>query len=99
MTIDTTFKEFVDENGINFCLLNFGFRKYRKLIEALNKVKFRLGAEEEAREYEKIRAWLLLSEQSAMEDLRSRRSWRPGNGRFAAPQPLSIVSSQSNPFS
>ena len=86
MTIDTTFKEFADENGINFCLLNFGSRKYWDLIEAFNKVKFRLGAEEEAREYERIRTWLVTNERSAMEDLRRRRSRHRGSDRFAAPR-------------
>ncbi len=70
MTIDTTFKEFVDERGIDFFLLDFGSRNYRKLVEAFNDVKSRLAAEEEAREHEKARAWLSLREQSVMEKLR-----------------------------
>ncbi|MGA2106771.1 MAG: hypothetical protein ABSH25_03930 [Syntrophorhabdales bacterium] len=74
MTTDTVFKEFVERNGIDFCTLNFGSRKYRSLVEAFNEVKFKLGAEEEAREHEKARAWLMLNEQSAMEALRSRRA-------------------------
>ena len=79
MTIDTIFKEFVEEKGINFCLLDFGSRKYRKLVEAFNGVKFRLDAEEDAREREKIRARLMLNEQSEMEDLRL-RTRRPKSG-------------------
>jgi hypothetical protein len=87
MTIDTTFKEFVEEKGINFCLLDFGSRKYRKLVGAFNKIKFKLEADEEAREYEKIRARLMLNEQSAIEDLISRRAQGPKSGnRFAASQ-------------
>lgn len=74
MTIDTTFKEFVDERGINFFQLDFGSRKYRSLVETFNKAKSELGAEEEAREHEKIRAWLVLNEQFAVEKLRSPRT-------------------------
>jgi hypothetical protein len=74
MTTDTVFKEFVEEKGIDFCRLNFGSRKYMSLVEAFNKVKFKLGAEAEALEYEKARAWLMLKEQSAVETLRSRRA-------------------------
>lgn len=70
MTTDTVFKEFVERNGIDFCTLNFGSRKYRSLVEAFNEVKFKLGAEEEAREHEKARAWLMLKERSAVETLR-----------------------------
>jgi hypothetical protein len=85
MTTDMVFKEFVEEKGINFCLLDFGSRKYRDLVEAFNKIKFTLVAEEEAREYEKARAWLVLNEQHAMEILRSRRARRSkGGARFAA---------------
>ncbi len=70
MTIDTIFKEFVEEKGINFCLLDFGSRKYRNLVAAFNMVKFELDAEEDAREREKIRARLMPDEQSEMQDLR-----------------------------
>jgi hypothetical protein len=80
MTIDTTFKEFVEEKGINFSLLVFGSRKHRNLVKAFNNVKFKLDAEEDAREHEKIRARLRLSEQSEMDDLRL-RAWRPKSGR------------------
>jgi hypothetical protein len=87
MTIDTTFKEFVHENGTNFCLLDFGSWKYRTLVEAFNKAKSQLGAEEEAREHQRIRAWLVLSEQAAIESLRRRRAQRPRRGaRFARSQ-------------
>ena len=78
MNIDTTFKEFVDERGINFLQLDFGSRKYRSLVETFNKAKSELGAEDEAREHEKIRAWLALNEQSAMEKLRNLRARRRG---------------------
>ncbi len=72
MTIDTIFKEFVEEKGINFSLLVFGSWKYRNLVEAFNKVKFKLDAEEDAREHENIRARLMLNEQSEMDDLHLR---------------------------
>jgi hypothetical protein len=84
MTTDTIFKEFVEEKGINFCLLVHGSRKYRNLVQAFNMMKFKLEAEEDARGHEKIRARLMLNEQSEMEDLR-RRAQRPKSGaRFAA---------------
>jgi len=76
MTIDTTFREFVDERGINLCLLDVGSRRYRNLVEAFNRAKSQLGTEEEARELEKIRLWLVLSEQAAMENLRRLRALR-----------------------
>jgi hypothetical protein len=84
MTTDTVFKEFVEGEGIGFCTLNFGSRKYTSLVEAFNKVKFKLGAEEAAREYEKARAWLTLNEQYALEALRSRRARRPKRGARVA---------------
>jgi hypothetical protein len=88
MTADMTFKEFVEEKGINFCLLDFGSRKYRRLVEVFNKVKFKLVGEEQAREYEKIRAWLMLNEQPATDDLHSRRARRSKNSDgFPASQP------------
>jgi len=62
MTTDMIFKEFVEGKGINFCLLDFGSRTYRNLVEAFNSVKFKLEAEQSAREYEKIRAILMLNE-------------------------------------
>ena len=82
MTIDTTFKEFVDENGVNFCQLDTGSRTYGTLVEAFNKVKFNLGAEEEAREYQKIREWLKLNEQSTIENLPRRHTRRPRRAAF-----------------
>lgn len=89
MTIDTTFKEFVSERGINFCLLDVGSRKYTALVEAFNRAKSSLGAEEEAREHERIRAWLALREKALIEDLRRRRALRRGNRtHFAPTQPL-----------
>ncbi|MGA2110466.1 MAG: hypothetical protein ABSH25_22805 [Syntrophorhabdales bacterium] len=91
MTIDTTFKEFVDEEGIDFFLLDFGSRKYRKLVEAFNNVKSRLAAEEEAREHEKTRAWLLLNERYAMEKLRSHRARRPGRSASSAVSQVRLV--------
>ena len=84
ITTDTVFKEFVEEKGIHFCTLNFGSQKYTSLIEAFNAVKFKLGAEEAAREGEKARAWLTLNEQSALEALRSLSARRPKRGARVA---------------
>ena len=92
MNIDTTFKEFVDERGINFLQLDFGSRKYRSLVEAFNNAKSELGAEAEAREHEKIRAWLVLNEQSAMEKLRNLRARRRGRRVSAVPGLRLVVS-------
>jgi len=88
MTADTTFKEFVEENDVKFSLLDFGSPEYRSLVEAFNKAKLKLEAEEDSREHEKERARLMLSEQRATEDLRGRRARRTRNGdRFAESQP------------
>jgi hypothetical protein len=91
MTIDTTFKEFVNENGITFCVLDFSSRKYRSLVEAFNNAKSKLSAEEETRDNERIRVWA--KEQSAIENLRSRRAVRARRGaRAAISQPRKIAS-------
>ena len=74
MTADTTFKEFVEEKGLKFALLDFGSPEYRTLVEAFNEVKLKLETEEEAREYEKERARLMLNDRSATGDLRGRRA-------------------------
>jgi len=92
MNIDTTFKEFVDERGINFLELDFGSRRYRSLVEAFNNAKSELGAKEEAREHEKIRAWLVVNEQSAMEKLRSLRARRRARRLPAIPGLRLVVS-------
>ena len=84
MITDKIFKEFVEEKGVDFFTLNFGSQKYRILVQAFNEVKFKLGAEEKAREYEKARAWLTLNEQAAMETLRSRRAKRQKSGARVA---------------
>jgi hypothetical protein len=60
VTADTTFKEFVEEKDLKFSLLDFGSPEYRSLVAAFNQAKFKLEAEEEAREYEKERARLAL---------------------------------------
>ena len=39
MTADTTFKEFVEEEGPTFSLLEVDSLKYRKLVERFNEVK------------------------------------------------------------
>ncbi|MGA2110334.1 MAG: hypothetical protein ABSH25_22125 [Syntrophorhabdales bacterium] len=91
MTVDTTFKEFVEEHGIDFSLLEVGSRRHRNLVEAFNKAKFKLEAEEEAREYEeyeKIRVRLMLKEQPATANARSRCAQPPKSGApFAGSQP------------
>ena len=43
MTADTTFKEFVEEKGINFSRLDFRSPEYRNLVEAFNRAKLKLG--------------------------------------------------------
>ena len=67
MTAETTFKEFVEEKGLTFSLLDFGSPEYVDLVEAFNRVKFSLEAEEEAREYGELRVKLKLREQSERE--------------------------------
>ena len=64
MTADTTFKEFVEENHLNFSLLDFDSLEYRDLVKAFNEVKFKLEAEEEAREREEERVRLKLKKPS-----------------------------------
>jgi cell fate (sporulation/competence/biofilm development) regulator YlbF (YheA/YmcA/DUF963 family) len=88
MTADTTFKEFVEEKDLKFSLLDFDSPEYRHLVKAFNEIKLKLEAEEEAREYEKERARLMVNRQSATEELRSRRAQRPkSDARFAGSQP------------
>jgi len=60
MTADTTFKEFVEEEGCAFSLLEFDSRDYMKLVERFNEVKLKLRSEEEARLHR--RAALLLAD-------------------------------------
>ena len=60
MTADTTFKEFVEEKDISFCMLKIGSQEYRDLVEEFNAIKFKLEAEEEARQWEKVRERLSL---------------------------------------
>jgi hypothetical protein len=74
MTADTTFKQFVEEKGLNLSVLNFGSRRYRNLVKAFNKARLKLEAEEEAREYEKERVRLKLNKQPATIDLSSRHA-------------------------
>ena len=60
MTADTTFKEFVEEEGCAFSLLEFDSRDYMKLVERFNRAKLKLRAEKEAWLHK--RAALLLTE-------------------------------------
>jgi hypothetical protein len=55
------------------------------LVEVFNKAKLKLEAEEEAREYEKARAGLMLSERSATKDVHSRRAQRPKSDARSQP--------------
>jgi hypothetical protein len=71
MTADTTFKEFVEEEGLTFSLLEVDSLKYRKLVERFNEVKLKLRAEEEGRVYERARLVLVLNGQHVGEDLRN----------------------------
>jgi hypothetical protein len=88
MTTDTTFKQFVEEKGLNLSVLDFGSRKYRNLVKAFNGARLKLEAEEEARECEKERARLKLNKQPATINLSSRRAERPKDGAcFAGSQP------------
>jgi predicted transposase YdaD len=88
MTADTTFKEFVEENNLNFFLLDFGSPEYKKLVETFNNAKLKLQAEEDAREYERERVRLKLNKPSVAQDLDDRRSPRQkGNAPFVGPSP------------
>ncbi len=58
MTADMTFKEFVEARNINYCLLKFGSQEYRELVEAFNRAKFKIEADEEATEWANVRARL-----------------------------------------
>ncbi len=88
MTPDTTFKEFVEERNLKFSLLDFDSPEYMDLVEAFNERKLRLEAEEDARQYAKERARLMLDRQPPAEGLPGRRAQRPKSGvRFAGPRP------------
>ena len=67
MTVDTTFKEFVEEEGLTFSLLEVDSLKYRNLVERFNEIKVKLRAEEEDRLHERARLVLILSRQSVGE--------------------------------
>ena len=62
MTAATTFKEFVEEEGLTFAWLDVDSRTYSNLVKRFNEVKVKLRAEEETRWYESVRP--LLNEQS-----------------------------------
>lgn len=48
MTAYMTFKEFVEEEGLTYTLLEFGSAEYRNLVERFNAVKLQLRADAEA---------------------------------------------------
>lgn len=50
MTANTTFKEFVEERGIRFSMLNTDSQKYTDLIVKFNRAKIKLRIEDEAGE-------------------------------------------------
>jgi len=77
MTEDTTFKEFVEEMGLNFSLLDFDSRRYRNLVEKFNEVKQKIKEEEEALEHGMTRARLMPAGRSPKGDLRSRDEGPP----------------------
>ena len=56
MTADTTFKDFVEEEGHTFASLDVDSRNYRSLVKKFNHVKSRLRAEAEGRLHESVRA-------------------------------------------
>ena len=88
MTADTTFKEFVEERDLRFSMLDFGSPEYKSLVDAFNKAKLRLEAEEEAREYEKERTRLKLDGHPAEEEPQVRRARRArDDARFAESRP------------
>ena len=70
MTADTTFKEFVEEEGLTFSLLEVDSLQYRNLVERFNEVKVKLRAQEEDRLHERAKLVLILNGQSVVEDLR-----------------------------
>ena len=72
MTADTTFKEFVEEEGLTFSLLEVDSLQYRNLVERFNEVKVKLRAQEEDRLHERAR--LVLISNGA---IRKRGSSRP----------------------
>ena len=59
MTGETTFKEFVEEMGLNFSLLDFNSRRYRDLVERFNEAKLKIIKREEALEHAMTRARLM----------------------------------------
>ena len=79
MTEDTTFKEFVEEMGLNFSLLDFNSRRYRSLVERFNETKTRIKEQEEAQEHGMIRARLMPAGRSPKEDT-PRRGEGPPKG-------------------
>ena len=75
MTQNTMFKEFVEERGLNFSLLDFNSPEHKELVATFNKAKLALIEEGVAREHED-RARMVLEEQqraSAAEELHTRR--------------------------
>ena len=64
MTADTTFKEFVEEEGLTFSLLEVDSLQYRNLVERFNEVKVKLRAEEERRLHERAKLVLMRNGQS-----------------------------------
>ena len=71
MTEDTTFKEFVEEMGLNFFLLDFDSRKYRSLIGKFNEAKLKIKKKEETLEHQMTRTRLMPAGRPPKQPLRS----------------------------
>jgi hypothetical protein len=84
MTEDTTFKEFVEEMGLNFFLLDFDSRRYRNLVEKFNEAKLKIKNEEEALEHWMTRARLVPNGRSPKAAIPRRDEGSPkGDAHFA----------------
>ena len=85
MTEDTTFKEFVEEMGLNFFLLDFDSRKYRSLIGKFNEAKLKIKRKEEALAHEMTRTRLMPAGRPPKEHLHSPGTKPPtGRAHFAS---------------
>ncbi|MGD0658711.1 MAG: hypothetical protein ABSD38_11660 [Syntrophorhabdales bacterium] len=84
MTEDTTFKEFVEEMGLNFFLLDFDSHRYRNLVEKFNEAKLKIKNEEEALEHGMTRARLVPNGQPPKAAIPGRDEGSPkGDAHFA----------------
>jgi hypothetical protein len=87
MTQNTTFKEFVEERGLNFSLLGFDSPEHEELAAAFNKAKLALIEGEITREHEEDKARIALEERKqASEELRRRRAKRARKSKSLSAQ-------------